>query len=226
MHRFENRSEAGRALAEHLLHHRGQPGVLVLGLPRGGVPVAAEVARALGAPLDVFLVRKLGLPGYEELAMGAISSKGVRILNEDVIAAHDVSEAEIEAAAQRELRRIEHQEAIFRLDAPPLELHDRRAILVDDGVATGATVRAAAKAARLQGAATVVVAAPVGSRGARRHLLAEGVDEVVFALEPEPFGAVGAWYDDFGPVSDDEVRRLLVRAGITDPHSAAYPPAE
>jgi predicted phosphoribosyltransferase len=206
--RFNDRRDAGRELAERLSHYAGRDDVVVLGLPRGGVPVAFEVARALAAPLDVFLVRKLGLPGHEELAMGAIASGGVRVLNDDVVSATGIPEAQIAQVAARELEQLRRQEHAYRGDRPPLDVRGRVAILVDDGLATGATMRAAIAALRDQGAGAIVVAVPTAP-GETCEALRREVDEVVCARTPDPFTAVGLWYRDFTPVSDEEVRDLL-----------------
>jgi predicted phosphoribosyltransferase len=208
--RFEDRREGGRRLAERLGRYAGRPDVVVLGLPRGGVPVAAEVARALDAPLDVFLVRKLGVPGHEELAMGAIASGGVRVLNDDVVRAIGIGEHEIEAVAARELATLEAREREYRGGLGPLDVRGRTAILVDDGLATGATMRAAIRALRGLGAAAIVAAVPTAPRETCEALRRE-VSEVVCATTPDPFTAVGVWYRDFTAVSDDEVRELLER---------------
>jgi len=209
--RFRDRREAGRALASELRDYANRPDVLVLALPRGGVPVAFEVARALHAPLDVFLVRKLGLPGHEELAMGAIASGGVRVLNDDVVSALRLSPAEIDAVAAQEQRELERRERQYRDDRPPPDLRGRTVILVDDGLATGATMRAAVAALRRQGPARIVVAVPVGAAETCRDFGAEA-DEVVCARMPQPFYAVGLWYGDFSQTSDEEVRELLALA--------------
>jgi putative phosphoribosyl transferase len=205
---FADRRDAGRRLATALHQYAGRDDVVVLGLPRGGVPVAYEVGQALGAPVDVFLVRKLGFPGHEELAMGAIASGGVMVLNQDVLGAGGISPEKIEQVAARELETLNRQELSFRGDRPPVEVRDKVAIVVDDGLATGATMRAAVKALRERGTGRIVVAvptAPVETCEALRH----EVDEVVCATTPDPFMAVGLWYRDFHPVSDDEVRKLL-----------------
>jgi putative phosphoribosyl transferase len=205
---FADRRDAGRRLATALRQYAGRDDVVVLGLPRGGVPVAYEVGQALGAPVDVFLVRKLGFPGHEELAMGAIASGGVMVLNQDVLGAGGISPEKIEQVAARELETLNRQELSFRGDRPPVEVRDKVAIVVDDGLATGATMRAAVKALRERGTGRIVVAvptAPVETCEALRH----EVDEVVCATTPDPFMAVGLWYRDFHPVSDDEVRKLL-----------------
>jgi putative phosphoribosyl transferase len=208
--RFRDRSGAGQVLAEHLHQYAGRPDVLVLALPRGGVPVAFEVARALNAPLDVFLVRKLGVPGHEELAMGAIASGGVRVLNPDVVAAAHVSPDEVELVTQRELETLVRQEAAFRGGRPPVEVTDRTAIAVDDGLATGATMRAAVTALRERAAATIVVAVPTAPRETCA-VLRNLADQVVCLTTPDPFTAVGLWYEDFTPVSDNDVQSVLAR---------------
>jgi predicted phosphoribosyltransferase len=205
--RYRDRREAGRVLAELLAPLANQPDVLVLGLPRGGVPVAWEVARRLGAALDVFVVRKLGFPGHEELAMGAIASGGVRVLNPEVVA-YGVTRDEIERLAEREQRELERRERLFRGDRPPIRVVDRTVILVDDGLATGSTMRAAVRALRQQGAARIIVAVPVAARSTCAEMEDEA-DEVVCAATPEPFHAVGLWYEDFRQTTDDEVRELL-----------------
>jgi putative phosphoribosyl transferase len=210
---FADRYEAGQSLAPRLDHYRGRNDLLVLGLPRGGVPVASEIARYLDAPLDVFLVRKLGVPWQEEVAMGAITSSGMRVVNDDVIAAVQISQADIDAVARKELRRLAQQEKLYRPGGAAFSIQDHCVILVDDGIATGATMRAAATAVRRLRASSVVVAAPVGSRSAREALFADHlVDEVVFLAEPEPFLAVGMWYQDFSQTTDEEVRHLLAEA--------------
>ncbi len=212
MTRFANRREAGRALAKLLEAYADQPRTIVLGLPRGGVPVAAEVARALHAPLDVFLVRKLGVPGFEELAMGAIASGGVRVLNNDVIAKAQVSPEAIERVAaieERELHRREHE---YREDRPPPPVTGYTTILVDDGLATGATMAAAVAALRRRDPSRIVVAVPVGAPETCRVLESQ-VDALVCPVRPAGFGAVGAWYVDFAPTTDEEVRELLVNTG-------------
>jgi putative phosphoribosyl transferase len=206
--RFADRSDAGRRLAERLTQYAGRDDVVVLGLPRGGVPVAFEVARSLGVPLDVFVVRKLGVPGHEELAMGAIASGGVRVLNADVLAATLVPPEAVEAVAARELERVESQERAYRGERQPIDVHGRVVILVDDGLATGATMRAAVAALRDRGAGRIVVAVPTAPIETCEALRRE-VDEILCALTPDPFMAVGLWYRDFAPVSDEQVRELL-----------------
>ncbi len=208
---FPNRTEAGRQLAEKLVKYAGREDVIVLGLPRGGVPVAFEVAQRLGAPLDVFIVRKLGVPGFEELAVGAIASGGVRVLNQDVVRALPNAEEAIEAVTARETAELERREKSYRNGRPAPELRDRVVILVDDGLATGATMRAAVAALRQCRVAKIVVAAPVGAPDTCREFEDE-VDEIVCATAPEFFQAVGQYYEDFSQTSDDEVRGLLARA--------------
>jgi predicted phosphoribosyltransferase len=206
--RFEDRRDGGRRLARDLRRYAGRPEVVVLGLPRGGVPVASEVARELRVPLDVFLVRKLGVPGHEELAMGAIASGGIRVLNDDVVRAAGVPGREIDAVASDELKTLEARELAYRGERPPVDVGERTVILVDDGLATGATMRAAIEALRDRGAARIVVAVPTAPPETCDALRRE-VDEVVCASTPDPFMAVGMWYEDFSPVTDDEVRELL-----------------
>ncbi len=208
---FSNRAEAGRQLAEKLDKYAGRKDVIVLGLPRGGVPVAYEVAKRLRAPLDVFIVRKLGVPGFEELAAGAIASGGVRVLNEEVMRAIPYAEEAIEAVTARETTELERRERIYREGRPPLELRDRIAILVDDGLATGATMRAAVKALRQSGAAKIVVAVPVGPPDTCREIEQEA-DETICLSTPPFFQAVGQYYEDFSQTSDEDVRELLSQA--------------
>ena len=208
---FPNRTEAGRQLAEKLVKYAGRADVLVLGLPRGGVPVAFEVAQRLGAPLDVFIVRKLGVPGFEELAVGAIASGGVRVLNADVMRAIPNADDVIESITARETAELERRQQHYRDGRPAPDLRDRVVILVDDGLATGATMRAAVKALRQGGAARIVVAVPVGPPDTCREV-EEEADETVCATTPEFFQAVGQYYEDFSQTSDEEVRDLLARA--------------
>jgi putative phosphoribosyl transferase len=208
---FPNRAEAGRLLAEKLTKYARRDDVIVLGLPRGGVPVAYEVARALGVPLDVFIVRKLGLPGFEELAVGAIASGGVRVLNEDVMRALPNADQLIESVTAKETIELERREQTYREGRPAPDLRDRIVILVDDGLATGATMRAAVAALRQRGVAKIVVAAPVGAPDTCREFEHE-VDEIVCEIAPEFFQAVGQYYEDFSQTSDEEVRELLSRA--------------
>ena len=206
--RFADRRDAGRRLAGGLGQYAGRNDVVVLGLPRGGVPVAYEVGQALGIPVDVFLVRKLGVPGHEELAMGAIASGGTMVLNQDVVRAGGISQEQIAQVAARELQRLTRQEAEFRGERAPIDVRAKVAIVVDDGLATGATMRAAVKALRERGAEKIVVAVPTAPIETCQALRRE-VDDLVCTTTPDPFMAVGVWYRDFHPVSDDEVRKLL-----------------
>lgn len=211
---FDDRRQGGRLLAERLSHYGDRDDVVVLGLARGGIPVAFEVANALAAPLDVFVVRKLGVPGREELAMGAIASGGVRVLNDDVVIAAGIDPQEIEDVSAREAREVERRERLYRGDRGPVPVSGRVVIVVDDGLATGASMRAAIEALGERGADRVVVAVPAASP--RTCAEFEGaVDEIVCAITPEPFLAVGQWYLDFAPTSDEEVRELLERARST-----------
>src|SRR5947209_20072653 len=217
---FPNRTAAGRLLAEKLITYAGRDDVIVLGLPRGGVPVAYEVAKRLNVPLDVFIVRKLGVPGFEELAAGAIASGGVRVLNEDVLRALPNADEIIESVTAKETAELERREKSYRDDRPAPELRDRVVILVDDGLATGATMRAAVKALRQRRVAKIVVAVPVGPPDTCREFEDEA-DEVVCASEPEFFQAVGQYYEDFSQTSDDEVRELLARAAGSEDRPAS-----
>jgi predicted phosphoribosyltransferase len=205
---FKDRREAGRILATRLTRYRGLPGVLVLALPRGGVPVALEVAEHLDAPLDIFLVRKLGVPGHEELALGALASGGVRVLNSDVVEMCGLDKRTIDAIADRELKELERRERAYRPHRPPLPIEGKRVILIDDGLATGATMLAAARAVTRLRPAGVTVAVPVASEETCNFFRNE-VDEIVCAEMPRPFQAVGLWYEDFSQTTDDEVRELL-----------------
>jgi predicted phosphoribosyltransferase len=216
---FHDRTHAGRVLAEKLSHYRDNPDVIVLALPRGGVPVAFEVAQALRAPLDVFIVRKLGVPGHEEYAMGAIASGGVRIMSSDV-ARLPIPQSAIDAVTAREQQELERRERLYRGDRPPLQLGGRIVILVDDGLATGSTMRAAVEAVRQQNPKRIVVAVPVAAPDTCADLLHE-VDEVICATTPEPFRAVGLWYDNFDQTSDEEVHALLGAARNAEPSPAA-----
>src|SRR4051812_48324710 len=212
MRRFRNRAEAGRLLAGRLRQYAGRDDVVVLGLPRGGVPVAFEVARALGAPLDVFLVRKLGVPGHEELALGAIATGGVRLLNPDVVRGLGVPPHVIDQVTATELAELERREREYRGDRPPPDVRGKTVILIDDGLATGASMRAAVAALRQEKPARIVVAVPIAAPTTCEEFEDE-VDEVVCARTPEPFYAVGLWYEDFSQTTDEEVRELLRRAG-------------
>src|SRR5262245_59207705 len=211
LQRFRNRADAGRLLADKLAAYAGRPDVLVLALPRGGVPVAFEAARVLGAPLDVFVVRKLGVPGQEELAMGAIATGGVRVVNPDVVDALRIPTAVIDRVAEEEGRELERRQRAYRGERPEPEVRGRTVILVDDGLATGSTMRAAVAALRAQGPARVVVAVPVGAQSTCEELGRE-VDEIVCLAMPEPFLAVGRFYEDFSQTTDQEVHDLLAAA--------------
>lgn len=205
---FRDRQDAGRKLAWALHRFTGQSDVLVLGLPRGGVPVALEVARHLRAPLDVLVVRKLGVPGHEELAMGAIASGGARVMNAELVRELGISDATVEHVTKVEHAELVRRELAFRGARPPLDVARRTVIVVDDGVATGATMRSAVAALQVAGAARVVVAVPLAASDALHHLRGEA-DEVVCLSTPEPFLSVGQWYEAFGQTSDDEVRACL-----------------
>jgi putative phosphoribosyl transferase len=207
---FENRRQAGRALARKLSTYAGRDDVIVLALPRGGVPVGYEIAEALDAPLDVFLVRKLGAPGQEELAMGAVASGGVRVLNPNVLVRLGVSEDEIEAAVRKEGRELARREREYRGDRPTLELRGRTVILVDDGVATGSSMRAAIVVLRSLSPERLVIAVPVAPPSTARELSLLADDFVCLAT-PDPFYAVGMFYESFDPIEDEEVRDLLAR---------------
>lgn len=209
--RYKDRNKAGLVLAEKLAAYAKRPDVLVLALPRGGMPVAFEVARALHAPLDVFLVRKLGVPGHEELAMGAIATGGIRVMNEDVVLMLHIPPHAIEAVARRELQELERRERLYRDDQPFPDVRGRIIILIDDGLATGATMRAAAQALRLRHPSRLVVAVPVAALPSVEALRGE-VDEVICPLTPEFFHGVGWWYEDFSQTSDEEVHDLLMLA--------------
>lgn len=214
---FANRAEAGRRLAKKLEDYAGRDDVIVLGLPRGGVPVAYEVAQRLGVPLDVFVVRKLGVPGFEELALGAIASGGVRVLNEDVVRVLPNANELVESITARETAEVARREQTYRNGRPAPELRGRIVILVDDGLATGATMRAAVTALRQLGVAKIIVAVPVGAADTCREFEHE-VDETVCVMAPEWFQAVGQFYEDFSQTSDDEVRELLARGAKGESH--------
>ncbi len=207
--KFRDREHAGRELARHLEKYRGRD-VVVLGLPRGGIPVAHEVARFLGAPLDVFVVRKLGVPGHEELAMGALASGGVQILNASVVRHLRIPEVVIERAAARERLELERRERLYRGGRAMPDVRGRTVILVDDGLATGSMMKAAVRALREQRAGWIVVAVPVSAADTCVDL-GDEVDEIVCAITPQPVHSVGLWYEDFAQTSDEEVRALLGR---------------
>jgi len=208
MERIENRDKAGEMLADELAAYADQKNVVVLALPRGGVPVAAKIADALKAPLEIFVVRKLGVPGHRELAMGAIASGGARVMNTDVVGSMGISDEKIEKVAAEEKDELERRERQYRGDRGPLALSGKTVILVDDGVATGATMRVAIKALRELEPRKLVVAVPVAPPDTC-EVLEDEVDELVCPLRPSPFRAIGLWYDDFPQVDDEAVKRLL-----------------
>ena len=213
---FSDRREAGRELARLLPASLRSDDVVVLALPRGGVPVAFEIAQALGAPLDVFLVRKLGTPGHPELAMGAIASGGIRVLNDEVVEYLNIPRDLIDAVAEREQAELERREAAYRQGRPMPSLRNRTVILVDDGLATGSTMKAAVEAAKHEQPTRVIVAVPVGAPETCREL-AKRADEVICARMPTPFSAVGQWYRDFTQTTDEEVKNLLTASGRPQP---------
>ena len=208
---FRDRVQAGQLLGEAVSKYANRHDVLVLGLPRGGIPVAFEVAKALNAPLDVFIVRKLGVRGYPELAMGAIATGGVRVLNEEVVKSLRIPDQDIEAVAEEEGRELKRRELAYRGHGASPEIRDRTVILIDDGVATGSTMRAAVHALRKQSPARLVVAVPTAAPSTYHHLSRE-VDEMVALMTPEDFHAVGQWYEDFSQTTDAEVSHLLEQA--------------
>jgi putative phosphoribosyl transferase len=208
---FQDRLEAGYVLATKLKKYANRDDVVVLALPRGGVPVGYVVAQELNAPLDIFAVRKLGVPGYEELAMGAIATGGVRVLNEDLVEQLNLSSEVIDRVAGREQLELKRRERIYRGDRPPISVRNQIVILIDDGLATGSTMRAAVRALRAWQPARIVVAVPVGPRASCAELM-DKADEVVCAAMPEPFRGVGLWYGNFEQTTDREVRELLYQA--------------
>ena len=209
---FADRHAAGKALAARLGEFASRDDLVVLALPRGGVPVAYEVARALNSPLDVFVVRKLGVPGHEELAMGALASGGVRVLNQDVLNWYRLSEADIDAVTRVEKAELERRERLYRGDRPLVPVEGRIAILIDDGLATGSTMRAAVEAVRGLNPSRIIVAVPVGAQEACEQLR-QIADDAICLMAPASFSAVGQWYLDFSQTTDDEVRQLLASSG-------------
>ncbi len=216
---YRDRSDAGRVLATQLMAYANRSDVLVLALPRGGVPVAYQVAKALHVPLDVFLVRKLGVPGHEELAMGAIATGGVCVLNEDVVQMLHIPDRVIEEVAAKEQQELERREHLYRDGRPPPDVRDCTVILIDDGLATGATMRAAIKALQQQHPARIVVAVPVAAPPTCEELSTQ-VDEIICAKTPELFYGVGYWYEDFSQTTDEEVHALLAQAEHEKPVTA------
>lgn len=208
---FQDRVDAGRRLAAKLVAYAGRPDVIVLGLPRGGVPVAEQVALALDAPLDVFVVRKVGVPGQEELAMGAVASGGVRVMNQEVLGDLGIGDELFRRVAEEELREVRRREQLYRGDREPMFLTDKTVILVDDGIATGASMHAAVEAVRVHRPARTVVAVPVAPASSLEELWSVA-DAVICAETPEPFFSIGQWYDDFSQTTDDEVREALARS--------------
>lgn len=218
--RFRNRYEAGALLAEKLTAYANNPDVIVLALPRGGVPVGAEVARKLNVPFDLFVVRKLGLPGHPELAMGAIASGGVRVFNGDVVDALRIPDEVINAVSAMEFQELKRREQAYRDDLPPPELEGKTVIIVDDGIATGSTMVAAISALRQLNVGRIVVATPTVARSTYDYLR-ENADEVVVVLVPEEFYGVGQWYEDFSQTSDEEVHRLIAEMNHRQAPAAA-----
>lgn len=211
MERFLDRRDGGRQLAEKLSEYADQPDVIALALPRGGVPVAYEVARVLDIPLDLLIVRKLGLPGREELAIGAIASGGIRILNEDIVHALSVDPGVIDRVTEREMEELQRRQQQYRGDRAAIEVRDRTVILIDDGLATGASMLAAVQALRTRSPARIIVAVPAAAPQAI-DLLQKKVDRIVCVMAPDPFEGVGKWYEDFSQTTDEEVRMILEKS--------------
>ncbi len=220
-HGFSNRAEAGKMLAEALSDYIGRSDIFVLALPRGGVPVAYEVARKLAAPLDLWLVRKLGVPGQEELALGALAGKNIRVLNDDIISLLNIDQSAIDIVIAREQAELERRNRLYRQNRPPPDIEGKTAIIIDDGLATGATMRAAIASLRQAGAAQIIAAVPVGASSTCRKIEQEA-DELVCLHAPEPFYGVGQWYTDFSQTSDEEVLALLTSA-VTNSENRALP---
>jgi len=219
---YKNRSDAGKRLAAKLQIYAGRPDVVVLGLPRGGIPVAFEVARTLQLPLDVFVVRKMGVPGHEELAMGAIASGGIRVLNEDVVRSLNISRETIESVEKAQSEELKRREQLYRGNRPGLDVRDLTILLVDDGLATGATMRAAVQALRRQKPVSIIVAVPAAAPEACEEL-GEEADDIVCAITPDPFFSVGSWYQDFSQTTDEEVGQLLYLARKSEPSMREKP---
>lgn len=213
MMKFHDRKEAGLILAEQLKEYSHQSNVIVLALPRGGVPVAYEIAKALAVPLDVFIVRKLGVPGHEELAMGAIASGGTPIFNEDIVQSLRLKQSAIDSVLQSEQKELQRREKLYRGNKPPLALEDKTIILVDDGMATGATMRAAIQALELHKPATIIVAVPVAALSTYEEL-SPLVNKIICPLKPRQFYAVGLWYEQFTQTSDSEVIELMEKSTV------------
>ncbi len=216
LNRYSDRSEAGLALADRLKHYANRDDISILALPRGGVPVAYEIAKSLNVPMDVFLVRKMGAPGREELAMGAVAEGGVRVMNNDIVRALGIPDPEIERVAEREEKELQRRADAYRGDREPLEITARIAILVDDGLATGATMRSAAKAVRQKERSHVVIAVPVAP-AERCSEMENEADEVICEMQPADLMAISRWYVDFAQVTDQEVRDILERARKEQP---------
>ena len=219
---YKNRSDAGKRLAAKLQIYAHRPDVVVLGLPRGGIPVAFEVARTLQLPLDVFVVRKMGVPGHEELAMGAIASGGIRVLNEDVVRSLNISREIIESVEKTQSEELKRREQLYRGNRPGLDVRDLTILLVDDGLATGATMRAAVQALRRQKPVSIIVAVPAAAPEACEEL-GEEADDIVCAITPDPFFSVGSWYQDFSQTTDEEVSQLLYLARKSEPNMREKP---
>lgn len=219
-HRFANRTEAGKLLADALSGYAGRNDILILALPRGGVPVAYEVAKALSAPLDLWLVRKLGVPGQEELALGALAGKNIRVLNQDIIGLLNIDETVIDGIVAREQTELERRNTLYRQGKPPPDIERKTIIIIDDGLATGATMRVAIASLRQAGAARIIVAVPVGAAATCSKIEKEA-DELICLYTPEPFYGVGQWYGDFSQTLDNEVLALLNNAA-RNPGRALY----
>ena len=221
-HRFANRAEGGKMLAEALSDYSGRSGILILALPRGGVPVAYEVAKSLSAPMDLWLVRKLGVPGQEELALGALAGKSICVLNDDIIDILNIDQSAIDAVTAREQVELERRNRLYRQGRPPPDIREKIIIIIDDGLATGATMRAAIASLRQAGATRIIAAVPVGAVSTCRKIEQEA-DELVCLYTPEPFHGVGQWYSDFSQTSDEEVLALLASAAALRKSAWSHP---